>query len=215
MQGYGPASESLRLAEHYRQMTDGELIRLAQEFSALNEMAQSALRQEISSRRLRIPPPEVSAIAKPPPDQPEKESAYAEERELVVVCMAYSLRDALQVQKILDVAGIPFYMGPEKATGVDAVTSNFGEGIEVKVMCVGVPWALSALRRNYQPKDEPPEDRVIVDEAATVRCSKCGSEDVIFERLRKEVGPASAALPKFQWTCSSCGRAWEDDGIAK
>ena len=28
MQGYGPASESLRLAEHYRQITDGELISL-------------------------------------------------------------------------------------------------------------------------------------------------------------------------------------------
>ena len=160
MQGYGPASESLRLAEHYRQMTDGELISLSEDPSDLTEMAQDALSQEISSRRLRTLPPKPPAIPKPPPDRPEEGSPYAEERKLIPVTNVYSLRDALQVQRILDVAGIPFYMGPEKATGVDAVTSNYAEGIEVKVMQIGVPWALSALTRSYEPKDEPPEEQV-------------------------------------------------------
>ncbi|HKR83658.1 MAG TPA: hypothetical protein VJS37_05750, partial [Terriglobales bacterium] len=164
MQPYGPASESLRLAEHYRQMTDGELISLSEDPSELTEMAQDALRQEISSRRLRILPSKAPALLKPPPDRPEEGSPYAEERELVVIANVYSLRDALQMQRILDVAGIPFYMGREKASGVDAVTSNYAQGIQVQVMRIGAPWALAALRRSYEPKDEPPEEQVDWDD---------------------------------------------------
>jgi DNA-directed RNA polymerase subunit M/transcription elongation factor TFIIS len=213
MQGYGPASESLRLAGHYRQMTDGELIGLSRDAAELTELARNALLQEISARRLRIPTPEVPAIPQPPPDRPEEGSPYAEERELVVVCTVYSLRDALQVQRILEVAGIPFYVGPEKALGVDAVTSSYAEGVEVKVMRIGAPWALFALGRRYEPKDEPPEEKIVWDGTVVVRCRRCRSDDVVFERLKP--GAERAAPPKFQWTCSACGNAWEDDGIAK
>ena len=215
METYGPASESLRLREHYRQMTDGELIRLSEDPSELTEMAQDALLQEISSRRLRIPPPRAPAIPKPPPDKPEEGSTYAEERALDVVVTVYSLRDALQVERIFDVAGIPFYMGPEKATGVDAVTSNYGEGIAVKVMRIGVPWALSALTRSYEPKDEPPEEQVAGDSTVAVRCPRCRSGEVVFERLYEGSDTGRTGLSKFQWTCGACGHAWEDDGIAK
>ena len=212
MQGYGPASESLRLAEHYRQMTDGELIRLSEDPSQLTEMAQDALSQEISSRRLRIPLPKPP---KPPPDKRTEGSTYAEERELDVVANVYSLRDARQVERILDVAGIPFYMGPEKATGVGAVTSTYAEGIEVRVMRVGVPWALAALTRSYQPKDQPPEERVVWDDTVAVLCPGCRSEEVVFERLKEGAATDRAGFPRFQWACSACGHAWEDDGLAK
>src|SRR5262249_25385940 len=50
---------------------------------------------------------------------------YAQDRELVEILMVWSLRDALQVQRMLEVAGIPFYMGTENATAVEAVISNF------------------------------------------------------------------------------------------
>ena len=49
---HGPADESLRLAEHYRQMTDEELIVLAQNPSELTEMAQGALAQKVKVRKL-------------------------------------------------------------------------------------------------------------------------------------------------------------------
>lgn len=214
MQGFGPASESLRLSEHYRRMTDEELIELAQNPSSLTEMAQSALAQEIYSRRLTVPPPAKPSIPPPPPDEPEPDDPYAEERTLVTIREVYSLRDAMQVSRILDVAGIPFYLGPEKAMSVDAVTSNYGAGIDVKVMRVGAPWAFDALRRNYEPKDEPPEEKVVWDETVVVRCPRCRSEDVAFERLS---GDASGLgdRRKFHWTCGSCGNTWEDDGVAK
>lgn len=215
MSGYGPASESLRLAEHYRQMTEGELIQLAQYPSSLTEMAQGALQQEIASRRLRVPLPEVPATPEPPPDTPDEGSPYAEERQLVVVCTVYSLRDALQVQRILDIAGIPFYMGPEKAMGIEGVRSNYGDGVDVKVMRIGAGWAVEALARSYEPKDEPREQTIDWDDGVAIRCPRCRSEDVVFERLSdntREKGPAS---PTFHWRCGSCGHSWEDDGIAK
>ena len=214
MQGFGPASESLRLSEHYRQMTDEELIELAQNPSSLTEMAQAALAQEVRSRRLTIPPPEKPPVPPPPPDEPDVDDPYAEERTLVTICVVYSLRDAMQVSRILDVAGIPFYMGPEKAMSVDAVTSNYGDGIDVKVMRVGAPWAADALYRNYAPKDEPPEEKVVWDDTVAVRCPRCRSEDVAFERLSGDAsGPGNPR--KFHWTCGACANEWEDDGIAK
>lgn len=214
MQGFGPASESLRLSEHYRRMTDEELIELAQNRSSLTEMAQAALAQEIYSRRLPVPPPARPPIPPPPPDEPDTDDPYAEERTLVTICVVYSLRDAMQLSRILDVAGIPFYLGPEKAMSVDAVTSNYGDGIDVKVMRVGAPWAVDALYRNYEPKDEPPEEKVVWDDKVAVRCPRCRSEDVAFQRLVHDSrGPGDNR--RFHWSCGACGKEWQDDGVAK
>ena len=214
MQGFGPASESLRLYEHYRRMTDEELIELAQYPSSLTEMAQAALAQEVHSRRLTVPPPARPPIPPPPPDEPDADDPYAEERTLVTICGVYSLRDAMQVSRILDVAGIPFYMGPEKAMSVDAVTSNYGAGIRVKVMRVGAPWAVEALSRNYEPKDEPPEEKVVWDDKVAVRCPRCRSQDVAFQRLTSDT-TSNIDTRRFHWTCGACGKEWQDDGVAK
>lgn len=214
MQGFGSASESLRLSEHYRRMTDEELIELAHHPSSLTEMAQAALAQEVYGRRLTVPPPEWPAHPPPPPDEPEADDAYAEERTLVTICEVYSARDAMQVSRILDVAGIPFFMGPEKAMSVDAVRSTYGAGIAVKVMRVGAPWALDALSRKYEPRDEPPQENVVQDDTVAVRCPRCRSEDVIFQRLMGDpMGEGDTR--KFHWTCASCGNEWQDDGVAK
>jgi len=77
----GPAAESLRIAEHYRQLTDDELIELAQHPSELTEMAHAALRQEISSRKLTVPPVEEQRETNwtPPHDvNDDSDDPYAE-----------------------------------------------------------------------------------------------------------------------------------------
>ena len=113
----------------------------------------------------------------PPPDP-----TYEEDRKLYTIRQVWSVGDALKLQWILDRAGIPFFMGKEKATGVDAVTSNFAEGVNVQVMAIGYPWAAQALK-NYYPEDEPREDPQEEQEAVPVRCPSCHSEEVVFERL--------------------------------
>ena len=144
----------------------------------------------------------------------DSDSAYAEDRKLVPLCTVWSVRDALQVQRILDVAGIPFFMGPEKATGVDGVTSNFSKGVVVEIMRIGLPWAAPGMMQ-YEPLDDPtpkePEQAVDL----IVRCPVCHSAEVIFEGGTSTlVVPSDDPSQKYQWSCA-CGHQWKDDGVAK
>jgi hypothetical protein len=154
--GLSSAQESLRLANHYRQLTDEELIELAQQKETLTESAQQVLVTELVSRKLTMPPPtrQTSDRPPPPPDSFSDDDPYAEDRELVRIRTVWSESDARRLQAVLDACGIPFYMGLEKATTVDDVTSTFAEGVPVGIMRVGVPWAMQALN-NYFPQDEP------------------------------------------------------------
>jgi len=216
------AGEWLRLAEHYRKLTDEELVKLARQPSALTDDAQQVLCNEMSARRLELPPEEPPAEERRVPAyvEPDPDSLYAEERELVTFCTVWSRRDALQLQYVLDVAGIPFYMGKEKATGVDQVTSNFGEGVPVAVMAVAIPWIRDPMK-NYHPFDEPPAAIQERQESENypgiwVTCPKCRSEEVVFERrnpkprTRQEENTA-----EFEWTCPTCGHHWVDDGLVR
>jgi len=216
MPTFDPAGECLRLSEHYRQLSDDELVGMARQTSELTDVAQQALAQEIANRRLKLPPEESAAPRSPGP-QPDSaedgESPYAEGRELVEIRTVWSLADALKLQRLLDTAGIPFYMGPEKATGVDDVTSNFANGLNVQIMQVGVPWARQALQQ-YFPADEPPEQKADESDDLAIHCPKCHSMEVVFEDLDR--GPENAdgkPSSKFKWTCDSCGHEWEDDGL--
>ena len=216
MQILDPAGEGLRLSEHYRQLSDDELLGLARQTSELTDGAQQALAQEIANRRLKIPPEESAAPPSPEP-QPDSfedgESPYAEDRELVVICTVWSLTDALKLQRLLDTAGIPFYLGPEKATGAEAVTSNFANGLSVQIMQVAVPWARLVLQQ-YFPADEPPEEKADESDNLAIHCPKCHSTEVVFEDLDR--GPENSEgkpSSKFKWTCDSCGHEWEDDGL--
>jgi DNA-directed RNA polymerase subunit M/transcription elongation factor TFIIS len=145
----------------------------------------------------------------------EPDSPYDEDRKLVELCTVWSVRDALKVQTILDGAGIPFFLGPEKATGVDRVTSNFSKGVGVQVMQIGLPWARPAMQ-HYEPEDDPtPKVKEELDEVP-VRCPKCRSSEVVFEGLTSRPAVATdESSQKYKWTCGSCGHQWEDDGVAK
>ena len=216
MQTLDPAGQWMRLSEHYRQLSDDELIGLALQTSELTDVAQQALAQEIANRSLKLPS-EESATPRSPEPQPDSagdgESPYAKDRELVVIRTVWSLADALKLQSLLDTAGIPFYMGPEKATGVDAVTSNFANGLDVQIMQVGVPWARQALEQ-YFPADEPPQEKTDESDDVAIHCPKCHSTEVVFEDLDR--GPQNLEgkpSSKFKWTCDSCGHEWEDDGL--
>ncbi len=215
-----------------------ELTPFAQEALA-NEVRSRGLKAEAADEK-----PAASSQVKPPaffeheapkfrdsagsdfsgPDSPDSDSSqldssqedpYDEDRKLVELCTVWSQRDALQLQGILDEAGIPFFMGAEKATGADKVTSNFANGIGVQIMQVGMPWARQAMQ-HYEPEDDPaPKETPEVDEVV-IRCPKCHSDEVVFEGRTSE--PANArdeSSQKFEWTCDSCGHHWEDDGVEK
>ena len=204
-----------RVTEHYRSLTDDELIAIAQDKEDLTEVAQQALESEIASRKLRIPPeePEESPdIVLDPQSDPD--SPYEAERELVLIETVFSLRDAQQLQELLNEDGIPFYMGEERATRAEDVKSNFTKGVTVKIMRIGLPYATRA-RMNFHPQDDPEErdlqEAKVAPEPDPLFCPKCRSEEVVLERSRPD-----SSLPtgtRFAWRCEACGKRWEDDGV--
>lgn len=237
MEALDPAEEWRYISERYRQMSDEELLALAPQSPELTHVAQQALASEMSRRGLKLQPEEPTP---PPEPEPDPDSPYAADRELVEVRTVWSLSDALQLQSLLDGAGIPFFMGPEKAASASAVTSNFANGVSVKIMSVGVPWANLAMM-SYAPENEPaPKPQEELSEPV-VRCPKCHSEEVVFDGLindgligddqnnddqidddQTENGPTGEppaatgnSQPKFGWTCDSCGHRWKDDGIVE
>ena len=151
----------------------------------------------------------------PDADSSDDRDSYDEDRKLVELCTVWSVRDALKVQTILDGLGIPFFMGPEKATGVDEVTSNFANGVGVQIMQIGLAWAGPAMR-HYEPEDDPtPKEKEELDELV-VRCPKCQSAEVVFEGGTSTLVVATDdSSQKYKWSCDSCGHQWEDDGVAK
>jgi hypothetical protein len=116
MEGLNAGAEWLQLSERYRRMSDGELLVLAQQNFELTEIAQQSLASKISCRGLKRQSEELPARPDP---SPPFDSSGDEDRELVEICTVWSLSDALQLQTLLDRAGIPFFMGPEKATAME------------------------------------------------------------------------------------------------
>jgi DNA-directed RNA polymerase subunit M/transcription elongation factor TFIIS len=211
MSAFGPAAESLRLGERYHALTDDELLAIAEDSSDLTDLAQQALAAELSQRRLQLPPKPTAP--RPLPEATRQADAaddYAEDRQIVGIATVWSLRDGLQLQKLLDQAEVPFFMGREKAARAEAVTSNFRDGVAVGVMQIGLPWAQEALK-HYEPADEPATEDEQGGEDLAVHCPSCHSEDVIFEHLAEVCD--SKEGEKFAWTCASCGHHWEDDGL--
>ena len=236
-----PAGEFLRITERYRQMSDSELLVLIPQSSELTPLAQQALASEVRSRGLKVEVEDEGASAlSPAPFKPaatffaqespqlgeaaedssnadasSDDSAYEEDRKLVELCTVWSVRDALKVQRILDVAAIPFFMGAEKATGVEAVTSSFANGVGVQIMRIGMPWARAAMQY-YEPEDDPtPKQTEELDELV-VRCPQCHSVEVVFEGGTSTLVVATDdSSQKYRWSCDSCGNQWEDDGLAE
>ena len=211
MTAFGPASESLRLSERYRSLSDDELLAIADDGSDLTDLAQQALAAEISQRKLKLPPKEETpAPPLEPASEADSDDPYAEDRKLVQIATVWSLRDASQFQMLLDDAGVPFFMGDAKTTRAQDVTANFQDGVPVAVMQIAIAAAQQALE-HYEPADEHlTRDQASVEDLA-VHCPKCHSEDVIFKHL---AGSASSKDgQKFDWTCASCGYQWEDDGV--
>jgi DNA-directed RNA polymerase subunit M/transcription elongation factor TFIIS len=218
METFDPAAEWLRISERYRQMSDGELLALAQQSSELTEVAQQALAGEIARRGLKV---EAAKPVEPVRPEPEPDSPYAEDLKLVEIARVWSLADAAQLQDLLDRAGIPVYMGKEKAALAERVTSNFAEGVSVKVPQIGVPWARQAME-NYSPANEPTKDDA--QEEVVAYCPKCHSTEIFFGVAEEESegsetesedefedSEAEDVPEKYEWVCETCGNRWKDE----
>lgn len=213
------AEQWRQVSEHYRSLTDDELIAIARDKEDLTEVAQQVLAAEIQSRRLEIPAEEQTedeggAIL--PGAEPDPDSPYSEDQELVEIETVYSLRDAQQLEALLNEDGIPFYLGEERATHTDDVKSNFTKGVSVKIMRIGLAYATRA-RMNFHPQDDPEErdleESKLTPEPVTLFCPKCRSDQVLLESSQADASMTSGT--RFSWRCENCGKRWQDDGVVE
>lgn len=216
-----PLEEWRRLTEHYRQMSDEELLELDADFGDLTGQAQQILRSEMSSRRLEWPRSAAAtaeAAERPPwnrdadgsksgdgtekafdetskaEDEDEQEGEPCEFTWKTPLCECDDRVEAWQIYEVLKQAGIDSWLeGPG---------FHDGRGLHYPRVVV----AADQLER-AQAIIAQPIPREIIDECNTPSeeyklpvCPKCGAE----------VPTLESADPANSWLCESCGEQWSD-----
>ena len=115
-------SDHEAFAVHYSQMSDGELIKLALESSALSDTAWDALENELDRRRLEVPEPEVAP-----------QTAVPERRNLVVLRAFRDVPEALLARGRLQASGVDCFLADENMVRMDWFISNLLGGIKLMV----------------------------------------------------------------------------------
>src|ERR1700678_3176770 len=103
------------IADGYKNMPEGELLKVAHSYDSLTEIAQTALRAEFARRNLE--PPIV-----------EDEEAAPERRKLVTLCRYRDLSEAIVARTLLESAGIYVFLRDENLVRLDWQVSNLVGG---------------------------------------------------------------------------------------
>jgi hypothetical protein len=208
-------SQWRQLSEHYRRLTDEELIDLAKDPSELTDVAQQALMSEVTTRKLKVPPePEEKPAPRPIPET-DPDSPYARDREFVEFATVFSPRDAQQLQSLLASSTAPILWGANQAATPEEASGNFSEGMSVRTMRVAIPWLRSTLAQ-FEPQDDPRPVEPENTEPVPVLCPECGSDQVFLDHTEQDPeNPAKDQASTFAWECDACGHRWEDDGVTE
>ena len=139
-----PERERQRLAQLYAGMSDGELLRVAEDPNALTDAALDAMEDEAERRGLQLD--------LHPPDKPTSAPVFGE---LAVIRKFRDLHEAWAAKGALDAAGIESHLLDENLVRLDWFYSNAIGGVR---LCVRVDDAAQAFRILNQPPDLPPPE---------------------------------------------------------
>jgi hypothetical protein len=103
-------------------MSDGELVKLALESSALSESAWDALEDELDRRHLEVPEPESAP-----------EVSLPDMRDLVVLRAFRDVPEALLAKGRLEASGIECFLADENMVRMDWFISNLLGGVKLLV----------------------------------------------------------------------------------
>jgi transposase-like protein len=189
------------LAAQYAQLSETELMELAQSYNGLLEIAQAALRAEFARRGLEPP------LLEEPVDW--------EFRRLVTVRRCRDLAETQAGRSLLESAGIPAWVADENLVRMDWFLSNVLGGLRLQVDERDETAARELLEEAAPETITYGEEEVFVQPT----CPKCGSAEVTLgsgtERGRSFVGLYLLAIPipprEAAWHCESCGAEWADD----
>jgi len=208
-----PAEEWQRLTKLYGEMSDGQLIELAETFGDLTEIAQPILRDEMKKRRLGEP----SAPAKPTKDDnrqtfgrwnqgsaeqeadldaPDEESDESGEGASIEytwktqLCDCETSEEAWQVSEVLRLAKIQSWTA-NPAAEVDM------RNIRILVAADQLDEARAVIAKPI-PQEIIDQSREKPEDYVPPVCPKCGAPDPTLESVE----------PIDSWVCEDCGARW-------
>ena len=222
-----PIFEWQRLTEHYRQMSEGELLALAGDFADLTETARQALRSEMRSRGLgdpetpetKVPPaselqqslsvprknfdmlagPLANSYVVPSDPAEQDQEDNQEDNSPVDYTWKTLLCECNEVAEAEQLSDVLARAGIQ----------NWIEGLPGYSIGIGNPRVLVAAdqldqARAIAARPIPPEivaeSETKVPEFTPPSCPKCGAEDPVLEG----VDPANT------WRCEQCGEQWTE-----
>ena len=195
-------------AARYREMSDLQLIELANRPKDLRDAALEALRTEFQHRGLEMPTPSIPIFQRWETQQP------------VILAQFLNVYEALLAKGQLESAGVPAFLLDDNMVRIDWFISNLLGGVKLAVSSEHEAEARSLL-------EQPIPDNLDVEGVGSYeqpRCPKCQSLDVTYEALDKMLSYGSAWLGvpipfgASRWRCHACDHVWpgtqDDSSVA-
>lgn len=199
------------LTRNYAQMSEGELVNLAEDFTDLTEMARQVLRDEMRKRGLGDPQDyavrqESGAAVEQFRARLRAEAGADDDGESStefvwknVLCECKGQEEAWQVCEVLRRAGIESWTDRKQSSYALPDGSSGGQPVRVLVASDTLD-AARAVTAQPIPPDVVEMSRAQNQEYEPPVCPACGAADPVLE----SVDPVNA------WKCEVCGREWTD-----
>ena len=200
-----------RLSEHYAQMYDGELVRLASQYSGLTDVAKEVLRVEMLKRGLGDPtkPAEVQKDSgrlrfdrgvelnghEESGDDAEDDAPAHEYTWKTELCECETREQAWQIAQVLDRAGIECWARDSSRYGPPM--NSIGH-----IILVAADQLEEARKILAQPipQDIIDESQMEVPAYVVPQCPSCGDPDpILFDDEHAN-----------RWSCEVCGKEWAE-----
>jgi hypothetical protein len=196
-----PAEEWQRLTKHYGEMSDGQLLELAEGFGDLTEVAQPILRDEMKKRGL----PDPTTPAKPAPVPKKAEGEGEDEGEPVEYTWKVLLRqcdttdEAWYLKSALQRQGLDAWVVEPDATTIT--------GVRFPKVFVAADQLEEAQRIAAQPIPQDVLDEAnepLPEDFVAPECPRCHASESLLVSIE----------PTNQWRCDECGAEWSDPAAA-
>jgi hypothetical protein len=197
----GDAAQYQELISLYASYGDEELLALARGMSDLTEMAQEALRGEISKRGLKVSAaPERSEARVLSEDDLADLRAFATLAPAECVFEYEDRQGASAASLALRDAGIESVVLQQDGSRMDV------RGPRVVVAPEDAEGAATVLSQPLAERFRREVEEAVPEEFDVPMCPKCGSNETLLE----------AVEPANQWHCDDCGHDWlEDDASSE
>jgi hypothetical protein len=132
--------------------------------------------------------------------------------DLVTLWTYRDLPEALIAQGKLEAEGLECFLADDNIVRMDWFWSNLMGGVKLQVAAKDLETAMAVLSEEIPAGFTADE---VGEEYKQPACPKCGSLDVAFETLNREVALVALQLfalpvpiPRNSWKCEDCGARW-------